>query len=132
MAQHLFWDIRAAQSMSKHDTIINNVLTLTNSRSIVKALDGWFVKKLVALSKQQQSCELCGTRFRQGAVVTHHRSKATVLGPRPTSGYGDRRDIGAPFIVSIIGMASPIVNGEPSCSWKSSRSAEPSSNSRIK
>jgi hypothetical protein len=65
--------------MSKRDTITNNILALTHSRSFVKAVDGWFVKKLVTLSKQQQACELCGTRFREGAVVEHRRSKATVL-----------------------------------------------------
>jgi hypothetical protein len=36
--------------------------------------------------------------------------------PRPTFGCGDRRDISAPFIVSIIGVALPIVNVTPSCS----------------
>ena len=65
--------------MSKRDTIINNLLALTHSRSFVKAVDGWFVKKLVTLSKQQQACELCGTRFREGAVVEHRKSKSTVL-----------------------------------------------------
>lgn len=65
--------------MSKRDTITNNLLALTHSRSSVKAMDGWFVKKLVTLSKQQQACELCGTRFREGALVEHRRSKATVL-----------------------------------------------------
>lgn len=65
--------------MAKRDTITNNVLALTNSRSFVKAVDGWLVKKLVTLSKQQQACELCGTRFRRGAIVEHRRSKATVI-----------------------------------------------------
>jgi hypothetical protein len=68
-----------AQAMSKRDTITNNILALTHSRSFVKAVDGWFVKKLVTLSNQQQACELCGTRFGEGAVVEHRRSKATVL-----------------------------------------------------
>jgi len=36
-------------AMSKHDTITKNLLTLTHSRSFVKAVDGWFVKKLVTL-----------------------------------------------------------------------------------
>jgi hypothetical protein len=70
---------RDVGAMSKRDTITNNILALTHSRSFVKAVDGWFVKKLVTLSRQQQSCELCGTRFREGAVVEHRRSKATVL-----------------------------------------------------
>ena len=65
--------------MSKRDTITNNLLALTRNRSFAKAVDGWFVKKLVTLSKRQQACELCGTRFREGAVVEHRRSKATVL-----------------------------------------------------
>jgi hypothetical protein len=65
--------------MAKRDTITNNLLALTRSRSFVKAVDGWFVNKLVTLSKKQQACELCGTRFREGAVVEHRRSKATVL-----------------------------------------------------
>jgi hypothetical protein len=65
--------------MSKRDTITNNIMALTHSRSFVKAVDGWFVKKLVTLSRQQQACELCGTRFREGAVVEHRRSKAIVL-----------------------------------------------------
>jgi len=69
----------SAQSMSKRDTIINNVLALTHSRSFVTAVDGWFVKKLVTLSRQQQACELCGTRFREGALIKHRRSRATVL-----------------------------------------------------
>jgi hypothetical protein len=65
--------------MSKRDTIINNLLALTHSRSFVKAVDGWFVKKLVTLARQQQACELCGTRFGEGALVGHRRSRATLL-----------------------------------------------------
>lgn len=66
--------------MSKHDTITDNLIGLTRSRSFEKAVDGWSVRKLVTLSKlQQQACELCGTRFRDGAVVVHRRSKATVV-----------------------------------------------------
>lgn len=65
--------------MSKRDTITNNLLTLTRSRSFAKAVDGWLVKKLVTLTKQQQSCELCGTRFREGAFVVHRKTGSAVL-----------------------------------------------------
>lgn len=67
-------------AMSKHDIIADNLMALTRSRSFERALDGWSVKKLVALSKvQQQACELCGTRFRDGAIVVHRTSSATVV-----------------------------------------------------
>src|SRR5262249_34151273 len=60
--------------------ITNNLLALTRCRSFAKAVDGWSVQRLVNLSNvEQQSCELCGTRFREGALVVHRRSKATVL-----------------------------------------------------
>jgi len=75
----LFRVTRVRRAMSKRDTITNNLLALTHGRSFVKATDGWSVKKPVTLSKQQQACELCGTRFREGAVVEHRKSKATVL-----------------------------------------------------
>jgi len=66
--------------MSKHDTITDNLLALTRSRSFRKAVEGWSVSKLVTLSPQRaQACELCGTRFRTGAVVVHERSKATIV-----------------------------------------------------
>jgi hypothetical protein len=66
--------------MSKHDTIANNLIALTRSRSFIKAVEGWSVAKLVTLpKKQRQACELCGTRFRDGAVVKHRRSKATIV-----------------------------------------------------
>jgi hypothetical protein len=66
-------------AISKRNTINNNILVLRHSRSFKKAVDGWFVKKLVTLSNHQQACELCGTRFRKGAVVEHRRSKSTLL-----------------------------------------------------
>lgn len=66
--------------MSKHDTITDNLLALSRSRSFDNAVKGWSVKKIVQLPKrQQQACELCGTRFRDGALVEHRRSKAIIV-----------------------------------------------------
>ncbi|MGO9269818.1 MAG: hypothetical protein ACLQOO_06120 [Terriglobia bacterium] len=67
-------------SMSKHDVITDNLTALTRSRSFDKAVKGWVVMSLVALLPDDaQSCELCGTRFRQGARVQHRNTDATIL-----------------------------------------------------
>jgi hypothetical protein len=66
--------------MSKHDVITDNLIALTRARSFDKAVSGWTVKQLVALKDHKmQSCELCGTRFKRGAVIGHQRSGATIL-----------------------------------------------------
>ena len=66
--------------MSKHSIITDNLKALTRARSFESAVQGWTVKKIVTLSrKEQQACELCGTRFRAGAVVRHPSAKATIL-----------------------------------------------------
>jgi hypothetical protein len=66
--------------MSKHDVITDNLIALTRARSFEKAVSGWTVKRLVALKdRKMQSCELCGTRFKRGAVIAHQRNGATIL-----------------------------------------------------
>jgi hypothetical protein len=66
--------------VSKRETIRNNLLALTHHRSFEKAVQGWLVTKVIALSgRQQQACELCGTRFQNGAVVRHEKSRARIL-----------------------------------------------------
>jgi hypothetical protein len=66
--------------MSKHDVITDNLIALTRARSFDTAVSGWTVKRLVALrDRKMQSCELCGTRFKRGAVIVHQRSGGTIL-----------------------------------------------------
>ncbi len=66
--------------MAKHDVIIKNLMALTRTRSFNAAVKGWEVKNVVSLPEwQTQACELCGTRFRQGARIYYPKTKATIL-----------------------------------------------------
>jgi hypothetical protein len=48
--------------MSKHDTFKNNLLALTRSRSLEKAVDGWLVKKNVTLAARILVASCCLAR----------------------------------------------------------------------
>ena len=66
--------------MSKHDVIIDNLAALTKCSSFERGIVGWSVTKLIALgAHQRQSCELCGTHFRKGAIVKHSRSGSRIV-----------------------------------------------------
>jgi hypothetical protein len=66
--------------MSKRDVIEDNLVAFARSNSFDKAVRGWVVNRIVALPfRKRQSCELCGTRFREGAVVHHQKAGATIL-----------------------------------------------------
>lgn len=66
--------------MSKHDLIATNLEALTNTRSFGNAVRGWTVKRMIMLgSGPAQACELCGTRFRNGARIEHQKTDATIV-----------------------------------------------------
>lgn len=85
--------------MSKRDTIEQALLALTRRRSSVRAFEGWDVVEPINLKQTDEMIpyELCGTRFRRGAWVTHPRHepkiavggtciKALLLGEFPERG----------------------------------------------
>jgi hypothetical protein len=55
--------------MTKRDTFRKNIFKLTQSRSLKKATQDWSVKRRIDQKGLSVTCELCGTRFNQGAVV---------------------------------------------------------------
>lgn len=57
-----------------------NILAITRRKALAEARQGWTVVRLIALPKsgQMASCEICGTRFWQGALMRHERHKADV------------------------------------------------------
>lgn len=66
--------------MSKHDLITKNLRALTNTRSFRNAVRGWAVKRMIVLgSGPAQACELCGTRFRNGAHIQHTKTAAAIV-----------------------------------------------------
>ncbi len=66
--------------MSKHEVITHNLTALTGLRSFDKAAKGWDVERIFLLrGRKMQACELCGTRFREGALVHHRNSNATIV-----------------------------------------------------
>ncbi len=66
--------------MSKHDLISNNLQALTNTKSFGDAVRGWTVRRTIMLgSGPAQACELCGTRFRNGASIQHAKTDATIV-----------------------------------------------------
>jgi len=66
--------------MSKHDTFKRNIKSMTGARSFKEAIQKWKVHEDVNLPREGKmvSCELCGTRFRKGAVIHHSESGSTV------------------------------------------------------
>src|SRR4051794_11136402 len=66
--------------MSKHDVISETLTTLTRTKTFARAVKGWSVRRLIHLtSGPGQSCELCGTRFWKGAVVTRVSPRITIV-----------------------------------------------------
>jgi hypothetical protein len=66
--------------MSKRDTFIRNILTLTACRTADRAMEGWSVHHLIDKPPGDPAviCELCGTRFYNGAVMVYPAKKATI------------------------------------------------------
>ena len=48
---------------------------MTSAKSLDKALHGWTVLRIISLDKRSPfaHCEVCGTRFRVGAIMRHRR-----------------------------------------------------------
>lgn len=69
-----------AFNIGKRNTFQRNIISITGSETLTAALDDWTVLRVIDLLKSQpmSSCELCGTRFRRGALMRHTRHKATV------------------------------------------------------
>jgi hypothetical protein len=65
--------------MGKRDTFVTNIKSLTRCNSLRRALQGWTVIRLVHLPRHsaQASCELCGTPFRNGALLVHKANGRT-------------------------------------------------------
>lgn len=63
--------------MSKRDTFERNIKVLTGARSLGRAIEGWDIARNISLAKTgpRMSCELCGTAFREGAVIRRPATK---------------------------------------------------------
>ncbi len=61
--------------MGKREVFKKNMLSITHSTSIARALKGWKVLRIVSLNKKSPiaHCEICGTRFRAGAIMRHQK-----------------------------------------------------------
>jgi hypothetical protein len=59
--------------MGKRETFERNIKSLTRTRTLKRALQGWKIDNLISLpaNSGMTSCELCGTPFREGAVIHH-------------------------------------------------------------
>lgn len=68
------------QGVGKRATFRKNIRAITGARTLTSALKEWTVARLIDLppTKPMASCELCGTHFRNGALMRHARQKATV------------------------------------------------------
>lgn len=66
--------------MSKHDTFSANLVAITGVRPWKRAARQCVVKRSFVLPEgKEQACELCGTRFRDGAEIAHPKRRATFL-----------------------------------------------------
>ncbi len=66
--------------MGKHDTVRKNLMGVTRATSFRAALRGWSVERLIRLASGRRTahCELCGTPFRNGALISHSRRNVTL------------------------------------------------------
>ena len=66
--------------MSKRTTISNNLRSLTGRKDVGAAMKGWKVVHLVspATNSRPTACELCGTRFQNGAIIRYSRPRQTI------------------------------------------------------
>lgn len=62
----------------KHATFVKNLLAITGCRVVSRAFIGLSCMKIIKLqtSKGMATCELCGTRFRMGALIKHKKTGA--------------------------------------------------------
>jgi hypothetical protein len=66
--------------IGKRATFERNIKLITGRKNLSMALDGWTVVRVIDLTDSQPmaTCELCGTRFKRGALMRHHSQGTTV------------------------------------------------------
>ncbi len=64
--------------MSKRDIFEHNIKSLTQARNLASAVKGWEIANAIAIDKKDSAatCELCGTRFRNGALIRRPGSRS--------------------------------------------------------
>lgn len=66
--------------MGKRDVFKKNIMALTKAKSVGQALNGWKVLRIINLNKRSSvaHCEICGTKFRAGAIMRHQKFRLRV------------------------------------------------------